>query len=132
MQQPGASTGEEITIGVVGADEIVRRVMSVARESGNRSWRLIAAVYTDEQDAHRQSHLGRAHLVLRSRSGRGAIRRGWPATAVPVRCDGVGAVGRGDLQLAPALRAREHVAVADRVEPVLEPALGTLERDAHQ
>jgi len=55
MQQPGARTGEEITIGVVGADEIVRRVMEVARESGNRSWRLIAAVYTDEQDAHRQA-----------------------------------------------------------------------------
>ncbi|HEY9294673.1 MAG TPA: hypothetical protein VIP98_25600 [Microlunatus sp.] len=55
MQQPGTRTGEEITIGVIGADEIVHRVMAVARESGNRSWRLIAAVYNDERDAHRQA-----------------------------------------------------------------------------
>lgn len=53
MRQP--STGEEVAIGIVGADEIVHRVMSVAREFGNRSWRLIAAVYEDERDAYRQA-----------------------------------------------------------------------------
>jgi hypothetical protein len=55
MHQPANGTREEITIGVIGADEIVRRVMSVARESGNPSWRLIAAVYNDERDAHAQA-----------------------------------------------------------------------------
>lgn len=55
MQQPGSGTGEEIAIGVIGADELVHRVMAVARDSGNRSWRLIAAVYEDERDAHRQA-----------------------------------------------------------------------------
>ncbi|NDL60129.1 transcriptional regulator [Phytoactinopolyspora mesophila] len=55
MHQPGNGTREEITIGVVGADEIVRRIVSVARESGNPSWRLIASVYGVEQEAHTQA-----------------------------------------------------------------------------
>ncbi|NED98996.1 transcriptional regulator [Phytoactinopolyspora halotolerans] len=55
MHQPGNGTREEVTVGVVGADEIVHRIMAVARESGNPSWRLIAAVYDDEQDAHAQA-----------------------------------------------------------------------------
>ncbi|AYY11643.1 transcriptional regulator [Actinobacteria bacterium YIM 96077] len=56
MHHPATgTTREEITIGVVGADEVVRRTMAVARESGNTSWRLVAAVYDDEQEAHTQA-----------------------------------------------------------------------------
>lgn len=55
MHQLVNGTGEEVTIGVIGADEIVHRVMSVAREAGNRSWRLVAAIYSDEQEAHAQA-----------------------------------------------------------------------------
>lgn len=55
MHQPGTGTREEITIGVVGASEIVHRIMSVARETGNPSWRLVPAVYSDEKDAHAQA-----------------------------------------------------------------------------
>lgn len=44
-------TAEEITIGVVGGDEVVHRVMAVARESGSPSWRLVAAVYVNETEA---------------------------------------------------------------------------------
>ncbi|WP_298330266.1 hypothetical protein [Haloactinopolyspora sp.] len=55
MHQPTTGTREEITIGVVGASEIVHRIMSVARETGNPSWRLVPAVYHDEKDAHTQA-----------------------------------------------------------------------------
>lgn len=46
--------GGEITIGVVGASDVVHRVMAVARDAGDPSWRLVAAVYGDEKDAHAQ------------------------------------------------------------------------------
>ncbi|AYY14893.1 transcriptional regulator [Actinobacteria bacterium YIM 96077] len=55
MHQPGSGTREEITIGVVGGDEIVHRIMGVARNSGNPSWRLVAAVYGDEHEAPAQA-----------------------------------------------------------------------------
>ncbi len=55
IHQPSNGTREEITIGVVGADEIVRRIMSVARATGSPSWRLIAAVYGVEHEAHAQA-----------------------------------------------------------------------------
>jgi len=51
----GHDTREEITIGVVGAADAVRRAMAVARESGNPAWRLIPAVYENETDAHTQA-----------------------------------------------------------------------------
>lgn len=43
---------DEITIGVVGGDDIVRRLTAVAREAGSASWRLVASAYTDEADAY--------------------------------------------------------------------------------
>lgn len=49
MQGNGAD--EEITIGVVGGEDLVHRVMTVAREAGSPSWRLVPAVYADEADA---------------------------------------------------------------------------------
>lgn len=55
MHQPGSGTREEITIGVIGASEIVHRLMTVARETGNPSWRLVAAVYDNEKDAYAQA-----------------------------------------------------------------------------
>lgn len=55
MRRSGKGTREEITIGVVGADDIVRRVTTVAREAGAPSWRLVAAVYATETDAHAQA-----------------------------------------------------------------------------
>ncbi|HEY9412092.1 MAG TPA: hypothetical protein VIP77_21115 [Jiangellaceae bacterium] len=55
MLTPGKGTREEITIGVIGADEIVRRITAVAREAGNPSWRLVVAVYDDEADAYTQA-----------------------------------------------------------------------------
>lgn len=54
MHQPGVGPREEITIGVIGADAVVHRIMAVARELGNPSWRLIAAVYSNETDAYAQ------------------------------------------------------------------------------
>lgn len=54
MHQPGVGPREEITIGVVGADEVVHRIMAVARELGSPSYRLIAAVYSNETDAYAQ------------------------------------------------------------------------------
>lgn len=54
MHQP-ADARDEITIGVVGADEVVHRIMTVAREAENPSWRLVAAVYADESDAYAQA-----------------------------------------------------------------------------
>ncbi|NEE04333.1 transcriptional regulator [Phytoactinopolyspora halotolerans] len=45
---------EEVTIGVVGAAEAIERIMSVARDTGSSWWRLVAAAYTDEADAHAQ------------------------------------------------------------------------------
>lgn len=47
----GESTREEVTIGVVGGEDVVRRVMTVARETGSPSWRLIGSVYVNEADA---------------------------------------------------------------------------------
>jgi hypothetical protein len=55
MRQPGVGPHEEITIGVVGAEEVVHRIMAVARESGSPSWRLVTAVYVNEADAHAQA-----------------------------------------------------------------------------
>lgn len=46
-----AGPGEEVTIGVVGGDDFAHRVMGVARESGDPSWRLVASAYTDESEA---------------------------------------------------------------------------------
>jgi hypothetical protein len=42
---------EEITIGVVGGADVVRRVVTVAREGGSPSWRLVPSVYAEETDA---------------------------------------------------------------------------------
>lgn len=47
----GQGTREEITIGIVGGDDVVHRVMAVARETGGSSWRLMASVYTNEAEA---------------------------------------------------------------------------------
>jgi hypothetical protein len=47
----GQGTREEITIGVVGGDDFVRRLMAVARETGNPSWRLVSSAYTDQTEA---------------------------------------------------------------------------------
>lgn len=47
----GPGTREEITIGVVGGDDFVRRVTAVAREAGNPSWRLVCSAYTDQTEA---------------------------------------------------------------------------------
>lgn len=44
-------TREEVTIGVVGGDDLVRRLLAVARQVGNPSWRLIASTYSAERDA---------------------------------------------------------------------------------
>lgn len=46
-----AGRSEEVTIGVVGGDDFVHRVMGVARESGDPAWRLVAAAYVDQADA---------------------------------------------------------------------------------
>lgn len=55
-------TREEVTIGIVGGDDVVHRVMAVARESGSSSWRLMASVYTDEAEAF--SHAAKiAHRI---------------------------------------------------------------------
>lgn len=42
---------DEVTIGVVGGDDFVRRVMAVAREAGDPSWRLVSSAYTDQTEA---------------------------------------------------------------------------------
>lgn len=43
--------GEEVTIGVVGGDDFVHRLMAVAREAGNPAWRLVPSAYTDQTEA---------------------------------------------------------------------------------
>lgn len=55
VHQQGVGPREEVTIGVVGADEVVQRIVAVARESGSPSWRLIPAVYDNEVDAYTQA-----------------------------------------------------------------------------
>lgn len=49
------STHEQVTVGVVGADQIVHRVMNLARDLDNPALRLVTAVYADEHDAHAQA-----------------------------------------------------------------------------
>ncbi|TWD84666.1 hypothetical protein FB561_5860 [Kribbella amoyensis] len=49
------SAHEEVTVGVVGGEQIVHRTMALARELDNPSLRLVAAVYADEHDAHTQA-----------------------------------------------------------------------------
>jgi len=49
------SAHEEVTVGVVGAEQIVHRTMALARELDNPSLRLVTAVYDDEHDAHAQA-----------------------------------------------------------------------------
>ncbi|WP_328994148.1 hypothetical protein OG394_07025 [Kribbella sp. NBC_01245] len=49
------SAPEEVTVGVVGAEQIVHRTMALARELDNPSLRLVTAVYDDEHDAHAQA-----------------------------------------------------------------------------
>lgn len=44
-------TREEVSIGVIGGDDLVHRLLAVARQVGNPSWRLIASTYTAERDA---------------------------------------------------------------------------------
>lgn len=46
------SRHEEITVGLIGAEEIVHRTMAVARKLGNPSLRLVTAVYDGETDAY--------------------------------------------------------------------------------
>jgi len=55
VHQQGVGPREEVTIGVVGADEMVQRIMTVAREEGSPSWRLLPAVYDNEVDASTQA-----------------------------------------------------------------------------
>lgn len=44
-------TGEEVSIGIIGGDDLVHRLLAVARQIGNPSWRLVASTYTAERDA---------------------------------------------------------------------------------
>ena len=44
-------TREEVSIGVIGGDDLVRRLLAVARQAQNPTWRLIASTYSAEQDA---------------------------------------------------------------------------------
>lgn len=44
-------TREEVSIGVIGGDDLVHRLLAVARQVGNPSWRLIASTYAAERDA---------------------------------------------------------------------------------
>ncbi len=46
------SRHEEVTVGVIGAEEIVHRTIAVARKLGNPSLRLVTAVYDSETDAY--------------------------------------------------------------------------------
>src|SRR5690348_13780232 len=46
------SRHEEVTVGVIGAEEIVHRTMAVARKLGNPSLRIVTAVYDNETDAY--------------------------------------------------------------------------------
>ncbi|MBO0811131.1 MAG: hypothetical protein J2P23_03700 [Microlunatus sp.] len=48
-------TREEVTIGVIGGDDLVHRLMAVARHAANPSWRLVASTYTAERDAARHA-----------------------------------------------------------------------------
>lgn len=43
---------EEITIGVIGGEDMVQRAVQVARTSGSPSWRLVVAVNAEESDAY--------------------------------------------------------------------------------
>lgn len=45
------TTNEVVTIGVIGAQKIVRRIMTIAHEMGNLSWRVVAGVYAHESQA---------------------------------------------------------------------------------
>ncbi|HEY9337794.1 MAG TPA: hypothetical protein VIQ79_25355, partial [Kribbella sp.] len=49
------ATHEQVTVGVVGAEQIVHRIMNLARELDNPALRLETAVYSDEHDAHEQA-----------------------------------------------------------------------------
>lgn len=49
------SAHEEVTVGVIGAEQIVHRTMALARELDNPSLRLVTAVYDDEHDAYAQA-----------------------------------------------------------------------------
>lgn len=49
------TTNEVVTIGVVGAQKIVRRIMTTAHELGNLSWRVVAGVYSHESQAPEQA-----------------------------------------------------------------------------
>jgi hypothetical protein len=53
---------EEITIGVVGGRDAVDRAMSVARGPGGPIWRLVPAVYEDENDAYVQAMRVAGHV----------------------------------------------------------------------
>lgn len=57
---------EEVTIGVVGGEDVVHRVMAIARHSGSRSWRLVGSVFTSETDAyaHAAKIAGRIDVCL--------------------------------------------------------------------
>jgi hypothetical protein len=48
-----SATRGEVTIGVIGGEDVVQRVMTIAREQGSRTWRLTASVYADETEAVR-------------------------------------------------------------------------------
>ncbi|MGZ0149089.1 hypothetical protein ACXJJ3_18610 [Kribbella sp. WER1] len=49
------SIHEQVTVGVVGADQIVPRIINLARELDNPALRLVTAVYDDEHAAHEQA-----------------------------------------------------------------------------
>lgn len=53
-QKPGAPP-REVTVGVVGADEMVHKLIALARRNNNPGLRLVPAVYSQESDAQAQA-----------------------------------------------------------------------------
>ncbi|NED95709.1 transcriptional regulator [Phytoactinopolyspora alkaliphila] len=55
MHRAEQGTREEITIGVLGTDDAVRRIVAVARETGGPWWRLVTVSNTPDSEARVQA-----------------------------------------------------------------------------
>jgi hypothetical protein len=77
-------TREEVTIGVVGADQAVRRMMAVAHDAHVKSWRLVAAVCATEQQAYAKAMKISAQVDVCLFSGRMSYDAATGQGALPV------------------------------------------------